>query len=363
MILLKRIKIRSALSTRNKIERDHMSLIIGLTYDLKSDWIASPDDPVDATAELDGRDTVDALTAAFQSAGHQVVQLGNARQLLKAIDRGLKVDIVFNIAEGYRGRNRESQIPNILEMFNIPFSGADALTLGVTLDKAVAKKCWIADGVSTGKFFEANIGDDLKTLNTIGYPLIVKTSQEGTSKGITKNSRVTTLEELQREVEKICRVYKQPALCEQFIKGTEFTVAVIGNENPIALPVVQYAVGGSVDMGNEFYSYEHIVKKSVEYICPAKIDAGLAKTLQETAIAAYKSVECRDLGRVDFRVDESGHPYVLEINPLPNLSPSEVFPMCAKAYGITYNELINRILNYALERNGLLSGPEALSKR
>ncbi len=337
-----------------------MSKIIGLTYDLKTDWVASPDDPVDATAELDGTDTVEALTKAFESAGHTVVLIGNARNLLAAINRGLTVDIVFNIAEGYRGRNRESQIPTILEMFNIPFTGADALALGVTLDKAVAKKCWVADGVPTGKFFEATTDDNLAQLNKVGYPLIVKTSQEGTSKGITKNSRVTNLEELTREVAKINKVYKQPALCEQFIKGTEFTVAVIGNKNPVALPVVQYAVGGNVQMGDEFYSYEHIVSKSVQYICPARIDEKLATTLQEVAIAAYKSIECRDLGRVDFRVDEAGNPYVLEINPLPNLSPSEVFPMCAKAVGMTYNQLINKILDYALERNGILSGQEAL---
>ena len=339
-----------------------MTKIIGLTYDLKTDWIKKADDPIDATAELDGMDTVDALTNAFQSAGHQVVQIGNAKKLLAALNHGLKVDLVFNIAEGHRGRNRESQIPNILEMFDIPFSGADALTLGVTLDKAVAKKCWVADGVPTGKFFEASLHDDLRRLNTIGYPLIVKTSQEGTSKGITKNSRVENLEQLQHEVEKICKVYKQPALCEQFIKGTEFTVAVIGNENPIALPVVQYAVGGNTNMGNEFYSYEHIVAKSVQYICPAQIDVQLAKKLQEVAIAAYKSIACRDLGRVDFRVDEKGNPFVLEINPLPNLSPSEVFPMCAKAYGLTYNQLINKILDYALSRYGLSLAQEALSK-
>ena len=340
-----------------------MGKTIGLTYDLKSEWVKNDDDPPDAAAELDGPDTVEALTKAFESADHKVLRIGNARQLLAAIGKGLRVDLVFNIAEGHHGRNRESQIPNILEMFHVPFSGADALTLGVTLDKAVAKKCWIADGVPTAKFFEATLRDDLKKLNTLGYPLIVKTSQEGTSKGITKNSRVENLEQLKTEVEKICNVYKQPALCEQFIKGTEFTVAVIGNEDPIALPVVQYAVGGNTSMGNEFYSYEHIVTKSVQYICPASVEAPVAENLQEVAIAAYKSVECRDFGRVDFRVNEKGLPYVLEINPLPNLSPSEVFPMCAKAYGLTYNQLINKILDYALDRYGLLEPQEAFTRR
>ncbi|MBI3602371.1 MAG: ATP-grasp domain-containing protein [Candidatus Omnitrophica bacterium] len=339
-----------------------MAKTIGLTYDLKSDWVKHDDDPPDAAAELDGLDTIKTLTRAFESAGHQVVRIGNARQLLVAIEKGLSVDMVFNIAEGYRGRNRESQVPNILEMFDIPFCGADALTLGITLDKAVTKKCWIADGVPTPKFFEATLWDDLKKLNTIGYPLMVKTSQEGTSKGITKNSRVEDLEQLQREVERISTFYKQAALCEQFIRGTEFTVAVIGNEEPIALAVVQYAMDGDTNIGNKFYTYEHVVNKSVQYLCPAPIEDGLTQKLQQIAVAAYKSVECRDFGRVDFRVDEKGRPFALEINPLPNLGMLEVFPMCAKARGITYNQLMNQILDHALERYGLLEPQEVLSR-
>lgn len=340
-----------------------MGKIIGLTYDLKSDWIKHDDDPEDAAAELDNLDTVEALIAAFESAGHTVIPIGNAHKFLAAIRKGLKVDLVFNIAEGHRGRNRESQVPSILELFNVPFCGADALTLGITLDKAVAKKCWIADGVPTTRFFKATLGDDLKKISTIGYPLMVKASQEGTSKGIIKNSRVENLSQLKREVERICTLYKQPALCEQFIKGTEFTVAVIGNEEPLALPVVQYAINGSTNLGNEFYTYDHVVAKSVEYFCPASIPASLTAKLQDVALAAYKSVECRDFGRVDFRVDEKGQPYVLEINPLPNLGPSEVFFMCAEALGMTYNHLINKILDHALDRYELLEPQEALAKR
>ncbi len=191
----------------------------------------------------------------------------------------------------------------------------------------------------------------------------MKASQEGTSKGIIKNSRVENLSQLKREVERICILYKQPALCEQFIKGTEFTVAVIGNEEPLALPVVQYAINGSTNLGNEFYTYDHVVAKSVEYLCPAPIPASLTARLQDVALAAYKSVECRDFGRVDFRVDEKGQPYVLEINPLPNLGSSEVFFMCAEALGMTYNHLINKILDYALDRYELLEPQEALAKR
>lgn len=329
-----------------------MGKIIGLTYNLKSDWKRQPDDPVDAAAELDGVATVDSIERALKAGGHTVKRIGNAVKLLSVVDT-LEVDIVFNICEGFRGRNRESEVPLILEMHGIPFVGADALTLGLTLDKVMAKKCFVADGVPTAGFFRASSGDDLKKLNTFDYPLLVKTSQEGTSKGITAASRVQTLEELQTQIDIISKVYKQPALVEQFISGTEFTVPVLGNKNPKAMPVVQYRMNGSLDLGDNFYTYKHVVEKSVEYLCPAQISDEFAAKLQQIAIAAYKSVDCRDFGRVDFRVDKKGNPYVLEINPLPNLSEEEVFGLFPKVIGTTYAKVLNEILDFALERYSL----------
>ena len=333
-----------------------MRKTIGITYDLKSEWRASTDDPIDAAAELDGHKTIECLKAAFESAGHQVVLIGGASQLIAAVTSGsLKVDLVFNISEGFKGRNRESQVPALLDLYNIPFAGADALTLGVTLDKVVAKKCFIADGIPTARYFKATLEDDLEKLNTIGYPLFVKTLHEGTSKGITQNSRVENLAQLRTQVEHINLNYKQPALVEEFIKGTEFTVGVIGNHPPKAMPVVQYAIAGKTTLGNEFYSYRHVAEKLVEHICPAPIDEKLARRLQELAVRAYSSVDCRDFGRVDFRVDEKGNPYVLEINPLPNLSPDDVFVLFGKVLKMSYDQIINKILDEALQRLGLCS--------
>lgn len=325
---------------------------IGLTYNLKSDWKRQADDPVDAAAELDGVSTVESIERALKAGGHSVKRVGNAFKLLSTID-DLDVDIVFNICEGFRGRNRESEVPLILEMHGIPFVGADALTLGITLDKVLAKKCFMADGVPTARFFRAYTGDDLKKLNTIGFPLLVKTSQEGTSKGLTASSRVQTLEELQTQIDIINKVYKQPALVEEFISGTEFTVPVIGNKDPKAMPVVQYKMNGSLNLGDHFYTYQHVVEKSVEYLCPAQISKSFAEELQRIAVAAYKSVDCRDFGRVDFRVDKKGNPYVLEINPLPNLSEEEVFGLFPKVVGTTYAKVLNQIVELALERYSL----------
>ncbi len=338
-----------------------MGLRIGLTYDLKTDWQSSQDDPEDAAAELDGTKTVEALKAALEWGGHQVQLIGNAKNLLKAIPT-LKVDVVFNISEGLYGRNRESQVPAILDLYRIPFFGADALTLGVTLDKVVAKKCFIADGVPTARFFKAYRGDDVKTLNTIGFPLFVKTIHEGTSKGITANSRVETVDQLQEQVRRINDQYKQPALVEEFIKGTEFTVPVIGNNPPVAMAVVQYAIDGKTDLGNAFYSYQHVAQKLVDHICPAPIERSLEDKLKALAVKAYQSVDCRDFGRVDFRVDEKGNPYVLEINPLPNLSPDDVFMLLGKVAGLSYNQIINKICDEGVARLGLSLGEEIHSR-
>jgi D-alanine-D-alanine ligase len=332
-----------------------MGKIIGITYDLKSDWQGSLDDPIDAAADLDGHKTIECLKTAFESAGHQVVLIGGALQLIEGVASGsLKVDLVFNISEGFKGRNRESQVPAILDLYHIPFVGADALTLGVTLDKVVAKKCFIADGIPTARYFKARQNDNLFKLNTIGFPLFVKTLHEGTSKGITQASRVENFEQLKTQVEHINRNYNQPALVEEFIKGTEFTVGVIGNNPPLAMPVVQYAIAGKTALGNEFYSYRHVAEKLVEHICPAAIDEKLALRLQELAVRVYESIDCRDFGRVDFRVDEKGNPYVLEINPLPNLSPDDVFVLFGKFKGMSYNQIINKILDEALARLGLM---------
>ncbi len=331
-----------------------MSKIVGITYDLKSDWKRSSDDPIDAAAELDGQRTVKCLKTALESAGHKVVLIGGARALIDRIMADdLKVDIVLNISEGFKGRNRESQVPAILDLYNIPFAGADALTLGITLDKVVAKKCFIAEGIPTPRYFKADGTDNGEQLNTIGFPLFVKTLHEGTSKGITKSSRVENSQQLKAQVDHICRTYKQPALVEEFIKGTEFTVAVIGNNPPVAMPVVQYAIDGKTALGNEFYSYHHVAEKLVEYICPAPIDEKLALCLQDLAVRAYKAVDCRDFGRVDFRVDGKGRPFVLEINPLPNLGPDDVFGVFGKVIGMSYNQIINKIIDEALTRVGL----------
>lgn len=333
---------------------------IGMTYNVKSDWQLSDGDMIDGNAEFDKPETIEDIAAVLTSLGHQVIKIGNVQKLLAQIET-LDVDIVFNIHEGIGDRNRESQVPILLDLYNIPFTGSDALTLGITLDKMVAKKCFIADGVPTPRYFVAQEVGDIKKLNQVAFPLMVKTMWEGTSKGLSENSRVENVEQLQRQIEFVVKQYKQPALVEEFISGTEFTVGVMGNENPQAMPVVQVSIDGTTELGDHFYTFERTQGNAVRYVCPANISTELTKKIQEIAVAAYRSVGCRDYGRVDFRVDQKGRPYVLEINPLPSLDRKDVFNLFPKVIGATFEDMIAQILKLALKRYGLSDGDSCKS--
>ncbi len=328
---------------------------IGLTYNVKTEFILKPGDPPDLNAEFDHEETVQHIEAALREHGHEVVRIGNARQLLQ-FNGHCKVDIVFNIAEGYGGRNRESQVPILLEMMGIPFVGADGLTLGLTLDKVLTKKVLIAEGIPTPGYVEVSQSDMLGPIE-LRYPLIVKLRCEGSSKGLSQRSLVNTPEELQRQVRWLAETYHNPAMfIEEFIEGEEFTVGLIGNEQPDVYPVVQIALDGRTDLGRNFFHFAYL-RSGSDYICPAKIPEGLAKRMQELALRTYQAVECRDFGRVDFRVDRHGNSYVLEINPLPSLSTEDVFNFIAKTKGLTLHQVIHRILEAALVRCKLLPPP------
>ncbi|MBP7216271.1 MAG: ATP-grasp domain-containing protein [Candidatus Omnitrophica bacterium] len=325
---------------------------VGLTFDLKTDYQFKEGDPPDANAEFDHPSTIDVIAKAIEASGYKTKKIGNVANVLEKMGN-LGVDIVFNISEGISGRNRESQVPVLLEMQGVPFVGADALTLGLTLDKVMAKKVFMAEKIPTPKFFEVKSTEALVNTDHMQFPLIVKPRFEGSSKGLTESSRVENMEELKAQVERVVTNYKQPALIEEFISGQEFTVAIVGNDPPEVFPVVQIKIDGRLQLNDKFYTFARITSDRLEYICPAHISAELKKKLSDLALRVYQAVECQDFGRVDFRVDKEGNPYVLEINPLPSLSTEDVFMLVAKARGITYEEIIHKILTSALKRYNL----------
>ena len=334
-----------------------MGFRVGLTYNVKSEVVLKPGDPPDLNAEFDNEDTIGHIERAFREGGHEVIRIGNARRLLEQWNQ-VNVDIVFNIAEGYGGRNRESQVPILLEMLRIPFVGADGLTLGLTLDKVLTKKVLIAEEIPTPRHLEVNDPEKLWKTN-LAYPLIVKLRCEGSSKGLSEKSLVNTSEELRQQVRWLTETYRGASIfIEEFIEGQEFTVGIIGNESPEVYPVVQVALDGVIDLGRKFFTFAYL-RSGADYICPAPIPDALTKRMQELALRTYQAVQCRDFGRVDFRLDRHGNPYVLEINPLPSLSSEDVFNIIAKPLGTTHYQVVNHILNTALVRCGLKPSSEA----
>jgi len=322
-------------------------MIIGMTYDLKTEYVFGSADPPDANAEFDHPDTVGLIVEAIAAMGHTVVRIGSAQNLLNNL-ASLKADLVFNIAEGATGRNREAQVPILLEMKGIPFVGSDGLTQALTLDKLMTKKILLSEGIPTPRFFEvAHEGDALPP--DLTFPLIVKPRYEGSSKGITERSIVHSAPELKSQAAWVIETYHQPALVEEFIRGNEFTVGLIGNDPPEVLPVVRIQIDGKKELGDLFYTFSRIAQGAA-YLCPAEIDPVLEGRLKELALRTYRAMECLDFGRVDFRVDAHGKLYVLEINPLPSLSTEDVFSIVAKYQGQTYEKLIQRIVGSAIKR-------------
>ncbi|MDD4909146.1 MAG: ATP-grasp domain-containing protein [Candidatus Omnitrophica bacterium] len=326
-------------------------MIIGFTYDLKEDYKLKEGEPSDLYAELDSRPVIGSVAAALEKNGHTVKKIGNAERLLEM--RGdLGVDIVFNICEGRAiSRNRESQVPVLLEMMDVPFVGSDGFTLGLTLDKIATKKMLLYEKIPTPKFFEAKSLEEMN-MDHLRFPMIVKPRFEGSSKGISKDAKVDDEESLRKRVDFVVKTYKQPALVEEFISGKEFTVAIIGNEDPEVFPPVQVKIDGKLDLGDQFYTFARIHSNRLGYVCPPRIPQKLIDKMRDYALKAYRAVECRDFGRIDFRTDEDGNPYVLEINPLPSLSVDDVFMVIAKHLGITYDAMIGKVVDCALQRYG-----------
>ncbi len=336
------------------ISKNKMGLRIGITYNLKKDFSHIGELPEDFSEEFDTEETIDAIRDVLINEGHQVFKLGGDRGLIERLKEE-PVDIVFNIAEGFKGRNREAHIPSILEFLGIPYTGSDPLTLSLTLDKSMAKRIVASEGIPTPRFKKINRLEELNDLN-LHYPLFLKLCYEGSSKGVRLDSKIMTFQSLREKARLLLKEYGPPLLIEEFINGPEFTVGILGNENPYVLGVMEIEIKGTPPE-EAIYSLE--IKREWEervcYHCPPKISHDLLRNIEEVALKSYRVLECRDVSRVDIRVGEDGVPYFLEINPLPGLSPVYGdLPIMSKKLGWDYARLIKTIFNHALSRYGWL---------
>ncbi|MGD2177238.1 MAG: hypothetical protein PVG71_05385 [Anaerolineae bacterium] len=344
-------------------------LRVALIYNLKCNVGVGLDAPSDALAEYDSIETIQALEDALFAGGHEVVCLEGDETLLDSV-RETRPDICFNIAEGLRGDARESQVPALLEMLGIPYTGSKVLAHAVSLDKAIAKRVFRDVELPTAPFQVFRRDDEVLDAR-LSFPLFVKPVHEGTGMGVNDHSVVYSASRLRQQVRWVIQTYRQPALVESYLPGREFTVGLIGNtlvpdeERRGVLydergfhPFPVLEIDADVGAGQGLYD---AVAKSCNpgengaplYVCPADIPTALEIELKRLAVAAFEAIGALDLGRVDFRLGDDGRPYLMEINTLPGLNPvASDLCIMARAEGMHYTDLINEILRLAVDRHG-----------
>ena len=326
---------------------------IGLIYDLFQDYPWQPGEPVDADAEYEPVETLEALEQAVLSLGHTPVRVGTAYDLLRSLGE-LQLDAAVNITEAAHSRNREAYAPILLEMAGIPAVGSDALTMSLSLDKAWTKDLAVAAGVRTPAYGVYGSADAIDPGDLPApFPLFVKPRYEGSSKGITERSRVETLDALIKEMAWMTATYRQDAIVEAFLDGAEYTVGVVGNDPPEALPVLPRAVDVETGIGLHALEHRGMPERDIEYEVRGSLTPEIEAALQRDAVIIYEKLECLDFARIDFRIDADGRPSFLEINPLPTFAPDGTFAIIAELMNRSYNDFLAEILDRALSRVGV----------
>jgi D-alanine-D-alanine ligase len=316
----------------------------------------------DVYAEWDDEETISAVENAISSAGHEVIRIEADENSFEKL-RALRPEIVFNMAEGFGGASRESYIPAMLEMLQIPYTASDPITIGNCHDKSRCKEILSYYNIPTPRFFITDTV--LNGSPKVKFPCFVKPVHEGSSKGIYNSSVANNASDLNNEISRIKANYNQPSIIEDFLDGREFTVALLGNgENIRVLPIIEINLDWLPQDFPRIYSYE--VKwffdtrenKLDIFRCPAEISEKLRKRIEDICIRAYRALRIRDWARIDVRCDRDENPYIIEINPLPGILPNpddnSCFPKAAREIGLDYDSLIQTVLNLAIRRYGLM---------
>lgn len=321
---------------------------VGVACNLKGDHSS------DTEAEFDEPETVAAICAALRDGGFDAFVIEASEDFPRKIETE-NPDIVFNIAEGRTGRDREAQIPAILEYCGVPFTGSDAASLSIALDKSLTKQLASDAGVLTPASFVVRKGSGALPKN-LAFPILVKPNAEGSSKGISDNCVVRDENELLALVRRDMEIYGEDLLAEQYVDGREFTVGIIGNGDELRVFEPLEIIYNKLRGGYKIYSFE--VKRNyrdyIGYKCPPELPAELTARMKSDAEKVYRALGCLDFARVDFRLSLDNKVYFIEANPLPGLAPGySDFPMLAAFNGVDYGELVRMVLSCALKRYGM----------
>lgn len=320
---------------------------VGLTYDLKDDYLAEGWSQ-EAAAEFDSPRTIEAIEDVLRGAGHRVDRIGHARALMTRLVDGDRWDLVFNIAEGTYGPAREAQVPCILDVHGIRYTFSDGLVLAVCLHKGLTKTLVRAAGVPTADHVVVEHPEEASAVS-LSMPLFVKPVAEGTGKGVDGLSLVETGAQLVRSCRTLLERFHQPVLVERYLPGRELTVGILGTgPRARALGALEVLLGDDAERGGYTYTNKRDYERLVSY--RSAVDA-TAQRAQQVALAAWRALGCRDGGRVDLRCDADGNPHFLEVNPLAGLHPEHSdLPILCGLTGMGYRDLVLAIMDSALQR-------------
>lgn len=346
------LSVAKAEVTKRRFHENQRNLKIGILFDRGND------------------DDHNHAEIALNSAGYQIkkalidrdydVEILDASEPQKIIEnlKRSSVDIALNITEESIGASRyRPHVAAVIDMLQIPYTGSDFFTLGLSQNKIEAKKLLEYHEIPTPKWdYAYDVDDEID--DELVFPLIVKPAATNNSAGITNNSIVDNKKDLRKQLKTIIKGLNSPAIVEEYIEGDEFDVSILGNdeEDYQVLPLTRSTFNGLPNKYQHIYTHEAkwltdgAYKKIVVERPPKNLSRKLGSLITEIALDAYKIFGCRDYGRVDVRVDREGNPYVLEVNPNPSLAISACIPAVAKLAGYSYGELIEEIISLAIRR-------------
>jgi D-alanine-D-alanine ligase len=338
----------TARTTTSRSCRRSTPLTVGLVYDLRDDYLAQGFTE-EEVAEFDSAGTIAALEETLQALGYTVERIGSGLALAGRLAAGARWDLVFNFAEGLHGRSREAQVPALLEMYGIPYTFSDPLVCALTLDKGMTKRVIQSAGLHTPRFSVVRSADEVASVD-LAFPLFAKPLAEGTGKGVDGRSRIEAPADLRPVCVRLLERFRQPVLVEEYLPGREFTTAILGTGPEAAVVgTMEFAIHKDAPARDYSYDVKELCEQFVTYFPMPK--GALRDEVEDLALQAHRVLECRDTSRVDLRLDAQGRPAFIEINPLPGMHPTHSdLPMIATQEGMTYEELIGRIVRSALAR-------------
>lgn len=327
-----------------------MTLTIGLTYDLRSAYLAEGFSE-EETAEFDRDDTVDAIEETLKALGHRTERIGHGRQLAAALVAGRRWDLVFNIAEGMFGIGREAQVPALLDMYRIPYTFSDPLVMSLTLHKGMTKHVVRDAGVATTDFLVAATAEDIRAV-PFTAPYFIKPVAEGTGKGITPDSIVRSRDDLEASCRRLIDTFRQPVIIEPYLPGREFTTGIVGTGSRArAIGTIEVHLLETAEAGVYSYINKEECESRVLYRLVRPDEDPVVAEAEAVALAAWRALGCRDAGRIDLRCNAAGQPQFIEVNPLAGIHPEHSdLPIICNHSGIAYRDLIGWIVDSAATR-------------